>query len=202
MGSSSERRHSLCSAAATAHGPGHLHRHRRCTSGRRHAARHRAGRRWGNPDGGPSRRRGWVERLTDALVGAGVALVFSQLLFSPQPLALLRRAERAVLKKLAAGLALTASALEQDDDDLAERAIAELRDLPDDVTELRRSRRASGRVVRRTVWRSQRALVVRESENADQLDFPTGSCLSARAFRSLTDVTGTALGRAERADPH
>ena len=37
------------------------------------------------------------ERLTDALVGVGVALVFSQLLFAPDPVALLRRAEAAVL---------------------------------------------------------------------------------------------------------
>ncbi len=34
-----------------------------------------------------------LDRLVDALVGAAVALVFSQLLFSPDPLRLLRRAE-------------------------------------------------------------------------------------------------------------
>jgi hypothetical protein len=128
-----------------------------------------------------------VERLTDALVGTGVAIVFSQLLFSPQPLALLRHAERVLLETLASGLALTAGALEQDDDDLAERAIEKLRDLPDDVTELRRLRRATSRVSRRTVWRSQRAVVVREDENADQLDFLGGSCLLlARVAPSLT----------------
>jgi uncharacterized membrane protein YgaE (UPF0421/DUF939 family) len=37
------------------------------------------------------------DRLVDALIGAGVALVFSQLLFSPEPVALLRRAEAAAL---------------------------------------------------------------------------------------------------------
>lgn len=36
------------------------------------------------------------ERLSDALIGAGVALVFSQFLFSPEPVALLRRAESGV----------------------------------------------------------------------------------------------------------
>jgi uncharacterized membrane protein YgaE (UPF0421/DUF939 family) len=51
-----------------------------------------------------------IERLTDALVGVGVALVFSQLLFAPEPVALLRRAEAAVLERLAGGLALSARA--------------------------------------------------------------------------------------------
>ena len=45
-------------------------------------------------------------RAADALVGTGVALVFSQLLFSPEPLALLRRAESAALAELADALAL------------------------------------------------------------------------------------------------
>jgi uncharacterized membrane protein YgaE (UPF0421/DUF939 family) len=34
-----------------------------------------------------------TQRLADALIGAGVALVFSQLLFSPEPVALVRRAD-------------------------------------------------------------------------------------------------------------
>jgi len=129
-----------------------------------------------------------VERLSDALIGTGVALVFSQLLFSPEPVGLLRRAEAAALEHMAGGLALTARALEQDDDELAERAIAALRGLPDDVAELRRVRRASSRVARRTlVWRGHSALVVRESENADHLDLLGGSCLLlARFAPSLT----------------
>ena len=45
-------------------------------------------------------------RAADALVGTGVALVFSQLLFSPEPLAILRRAESAALAELADALAL------------------------------------------------------------------------------------------------
>jgi len=136
-----------------------------------------------------------VERLTDALVGVGVALVFSQLLFAPEPVALLRRAEAAVLERLAGGLALTARALEQDDDALATQAIVALRELPDDVTELRRMRRASARVARRTlVWRAHRALVVRESENADHLDLLAGSCvLLARFAPSLSSPERRAL---------
>jgi hypothetical protein len=136
-----------------------------------------------------------VERLTDALIGTGVALVFSQLLFSPEPVALLRRAEGAALEHMAGGLALTARALEQDDDELAEQAIAALRELPHDVAELRRVRRASSRVARRTlVWRGHSALVVRESENADHLDLLGGSCLLlARFAPSLTPPERRAL---------
>lgn len=129
-----------------------------------------------------------VERLSDALIGTGVALVFSQLLFSPEPLGLLRRAEAAALERMAGGLALTARALEQGDDELAEQGIAALRELPDEVAELRRARRASSRVARRTlVWRGHAALVVRESENADHLDLLGSSCLIlARVTPSLT----------------
>src|SRR5215210_2314089 len=74
-----------------------------------------------------------VDRLTDALIGAGVALVFSQLLFAPEPVRLLRRAETAALERMASALALTAGALERDDDELAEHAIASVRELPVDV---------------------------------------------------------------------
>jgi uncharacterized membrane protein YgaE (UPF0421/DUF939 family) len=43
-------------------------------------------------------------RLVDALIGVGVALVFSQILFSPEPVAFLRRAEAAALEGMADGL--------------------------------------------------------------------------------------------------
>jgi uncharacterized membrane protein YgaE (UPF0421/DUF939 family) len=65
--------------------------------------------------------RAGPQRLVDALIGAGVALVFTQVLFSPEPVALLRRAEATALTDLAGGLALTARALERDHDELAER---------------------------------------------------------------------------------
>ena len=44
------------------------------------------------------------QRLVDALIGAGVALVFTQIRFSPEPVALLRRAEAAALADMADGL--------------------------------------------------------------------------------------------------
>jgi hypothetical protein len=119
-----------------------------------------------------------LDRLVDALVGAGVALVFTQVLFSPEPVGLLRRAEAAALADMADGLELTARALERDDDELAVRAMASLRDLRDRMAELSRTRRASSRVVRHSLlWWTMRKPVVRETENAGHLDLLDGSCL-------------------------
>jgi hypothetical protein len=117
-------------------------------------------------------------RLVDALIGAGVALVFTQVLFSPEPVALLRRAEAAALADMADGLELTARALERGDGELDERAMSSLWDLRDRLADLRRTRHASNRVVRHSLlWRARMAPVVHESENAGHLDLLGGSCL-------------------------
>ena len=119
-----------------------------------------------------------IDRLLDALIGAGVALVFSQVLFTPDPLAMLRRAEVAALKRMAEALRLTARALEHDDEGLAEDAMTGLRSLRDDLAQLGRTRVASTRVVRHSlVWRSQLKPVVQEKENAGHLDLLGVSCL-------------------------
>jgi hypothetical protein len=134
----------------------------------------------GDADAGP-------DRLLDALVGAGVALAFSQLLFSPEPVRLLRRAETAALGVMAKGLSSTANALEHDDDELAEKAITDLREVRDDLAELARVRRASTRVARRSLaWRSRLEPVVQEKENAGHLDLLGSSTLGlARAAASI-----------------
>lgn len=135
-----------------------------------------------------------LNRLIDALVGAGVALVFSQLLFSPEPIGLLRRAEAAALRRMADGLSLTAKSLEDDDDEPARNAVANLRDLRDDLSELGRVRRASTRVVRRSlVWRSRMKPVVQERENAGHLDLLGSSCL-------MLARTAATIGSDERAE--
>ena len=135
----------------------------------------------GDADAGP-------QRLLDALIGAGVALGFSQILFSPEPVALVRRAASDVLKQMAEGVELTARALEHDDPELGERAMSSLRDLHARVVELRRVTRASRRVVRHSVaWRSRTAPVVRETENVGHLDLLGGSCLMlARAAMAMS----------------
>jgi len=117
------------------------------------------------------------QRLTDALIGAGVALVFSQLIFTPEPLRLLRRVESHALAAMAAGLELTARALEGDEA-LIDRAIGSQRELRDHLSELARIRRASTRVARHSVaWRGQIKPLVRENEDAGHLDLLGGSCL-------------------------
>jgi uncharacterized membrane protein YgaE (UPF0421/DUF939 family) len=134
-----------------------------------------------------------VDRLIDAFVGAGVALVFSQLLFSPEPVRLLRHAEKAALGVMANGLSSTAKALEHEDDELAEAAITALREVRDDLSELGRVRRASTRVARRSLaWRSRMEPVVQEKENAGHLDLLGGSCL-------VLARTAAPLGSDERA---
>jgi hypothetical protein len=127
-------------------------------------------------------------RLIDALIGAGVALGFSQILFPPEPVALVRRAASDALRKIAQGVELTARALEHDDDELGERATSSLRDLHARMVELRRVTHASRRVVRHSVvWRARTAPVVRETENVGHLDLLGGSCLMlARAAMALS----------------
>lgn len=119
-----------------------------------------------------------VERLIDALIGAGVALVFTQVLFSPDPMAMLRRAEATALSGMAEALALTARALERGDEDMAEDAMSKLRSLRDDLGQLGKTRAASTRVVRHSlVWRRHLTPVVQEKENAGHLDLLGGSCI-------------------------
>ncbi|HKT00177.1 MAG TPA: FUSC family protein, partial [Rugosimonospora sp.] len=119
-----------------------------------------------------------TERLEDAVIGAGVALVFSQLLFAPEPVGLVRRAEAAALAEMAAGVRLTADMLGGSGDLPGVQALTRLRDLRDHLSELSRTRRASTRVVRRSaIWRTRMAPVVRENEYAGHLDLLGGSCL-------------------------
>ena len=119
-----------------------------------------------------------VHRLIDGAIGAGIALVFSQVLLSPEPVALVRRAAAGAAARMAEGLTLTARALERGDDNLAEKALELLRDQRDSLAELARLRKASSRVARHSaIWRSRIEPVVRENENAGHLDLLSASCL-------------------------
>jgi uncharacterized membrane protein YgaE (UPF0421/DUF939 family) len=130
-----------------------------------------------------------ANRLVEALIGGGVALVFSQLVFPPDPLRLLRRAETAVLTAMANGLRLTADALERDEPALAEQALSVLRGLRDRLSDLATMRKASDRIVRHSAtWRSRAVPVVRERESAEQLDLLAGSCLMLARTAPATTV--------------
>jgi uncharacterized membrane protein YgaE (UPF0421/DUF939 family) len=130
-----------------------------------------------------------ANRLIDALIGGGVALAFSQVLFTPEPVRLLRRAEARVLTDIASAFDLTTRAIDEHDQDLANRAIDSLRDLRDQLAQLGRARSASKRVARRSAaWRSQRDPVVKENEDAGQLDLLGGSALTV--VRNATETIG------------
>ncbi|MFF9219717.1 FUSC family protein [Streptomyces viridosporus] len=127
-----------------------------------------------------------LDRLVDVLTGAGIALVFTQVLFPPEPLALLRRAEKEALASIADGLSVTAEAIARDDDELAGEAVGELRDVRDRLAELRRVGRASTNVSRRAlVWRAK--VVVRERESSEHLDLLGASCLTLARLVSSAD---------------
>lgn len=140
-----------------------------------------------------------VSRLLDALIGGGVALVFSQVIFSPEPVRLLRSAEAAALRGMADGLGMAAEGAEGDDEQ-AERAVTQLRELRDRLAELARLRQAGPRVARHSaIWRSQIAPVVQESEQAGHLDLLGGSCvLLARVAAAMAPPAQATLAPALR----
>lgn len=119
-----------------------------------------------------------LERLLDALIGGGVAIVFSQVVFSPEPVALLRRAEADALREMAEALDLTAKTLGTVGLEHGELPLDALRQLRDRLAELGRLRKASGNVARHSaMWRSQAEPLVRERETAGQLDLLGGACV-------------------------
>jgi hypothetical protein len=132
------------------------------------------------------------QRLIDVLIGAGVALVFTQLLFSPEPVAFVRRAETDALIGMANGLRLTATALERGEVELPQVAVEQLRSVRDHLVELGRVRRAGARVARHSlIWRFRTPWAVRETEDAGRLDLLGASCL-------MLIRTAVALSPAER----
>jgi hypothetical protein len=138
------------------------------------------------------------QRLVDALIGAGVALVISQLLFPAEPVALLRRAEAAAVDGLGADLRLTAAALAHDDPALAERARRSLRLASGRLVDLASARERSTRVVRWSpVWWRREGPVVREEENAARRNCHRGdsgsdSATSARSAAGIAPIQNIA----------
>jgi hypothetical protein len=120
------------------------------------------------------------------------ALIFTQVVFSPEPVALLRRAETDVLKGIANGLTRTADALRGTDQAAVARALMKtLWVLPARLGELGRLRQAGPRMARRSaIWQSQRAEVSREKADADQLALIAGG--SVVLARTSLDVTSPA----------
>jgi uncharacterized membrane protein YgaE (UPF0421/DUF939 family) len=129
---------------------------------------------------------GW-QRLVDALVGAGVAILIVQFLFPPDPVRLLRRAVSATLAELADGLDAAALALENDDEDAVRQARDRLWEESGRLAELAQARTFSRRIAQRVPARRPLIGRVRSaSENASLLNLLYVSCmLLTRAALSL-----------------
>ena len=116
-------------------------------------------------------------RLVDALIGAGVALVFTQVLFTPLPISLVRRAEAAVLRSMRDGLRVLAAAIERDDPELSRVTAEQLTAVRTELSELTRTVRASERVTRHSVLgRAQAPQLAEVREEAGQLEMLGSSC--------------------------
>ncbi|MGW5927843.1 FUSC family protein [Streptomyces anulatus] len=120
-----------------------------------------------------------TDRVQDALLGAGVALVFSQLLFPPHPLTLLRRAETATLKGLGRALELTARALEESAEEREAQPWEESRPVYTLLNDLGGTRSDAIAVARRTPHRRGRQEPVHQEIAATRhLDLLGNSCLT------------------------
>src|SRR5690606_21580204 len=121
------------------------------------------------------------DRLVDALVGGGIALVFTQLLCTPGPVRLVRRAEAAGLAAIARTLDRTAQVLvARDPIAAADREAQGMLALHRQLIELDRAMRAGARVRRHSArWRSRARgqALQREIERARQLELLGGSTL-------------------------
>ncbi|MDT0614327.1 FUSC family protein [Streptomyces lancefieldiae] len=133
--------------------------------------------------------RAGITRVQDALLGAGVALVFSQLLFPPHPLALLRRAEAATLEGLGRALDLTARALEEPEKERDAPPGEELRSVYTLLHDLGGTRSDTIAVARRTLlWRGRREPVDQEIATTGHLDLLGNSCLTLIRGASALDT--------------
>ncbi|MFD4020020.1 FUSC family protein [Streptomyces sindenensis] len=129
-----------------------------------------------------------TDRVLDALLGAGVALVFSQVLFPPHPFTLLRRAEAATLKGLSRALELAARTLDASADEHEEQPWKELRPVYTLLNDLGRTRDDAIAVARRTPrWRSRQEPIQQETASTRYLDLLGNSCLTL--IRGATILT-------------
>ncbi|MFE1168295.1 aromatic acid exporter family protein [Nocardiopsis sp. NPDC058789] len=118
-----------------------------------------------------------IDRLVDALIGAGVALAFSQLFFPARLVALLRRIEEDALNEMASMLALVGRSLE-DGETSSEQVVNRLGDLSRPMAELSRARESSKSTIRLSTIRwGDPQPVLEEDEVIERLILLGESCL-------------------------
>ncbi|MBE3002249.1 FUSC family protein [Nocardiopsis sp. HNM0947] len=128
-----------------------------------------------------------LTRLTDALIGAGVALVMSQLLFPARPAARLRRIETEALHEIVRLLNATGRALKEDEDPSLS-TVDRLSALSRPMADLSRAQENSHRSVRWTTarWASPGPLAY-EDEKVDRLIILSESCLALARTAAAMD---------------
>jgi fusaric acid resistance family protein len=135
------------------------------------------------------------ERVLDALVGGGVALFVSQILFAPSPASMLAEAARRTLARLSGELGAIARALDDTDAAAAGAAVKRLREEGlRSASDLAATRQTAGGVSRRTLrgrWESDR--LKRLGARVGEVDLLFGDALLvARAAREFLDQRGKA----------
>lgn len=136
------------------------------------------------------------DRFFDALIGGGVALLLSQVLFRRDPVATVARAGRPVLDELTTALRETADALAKHDLDEAERALLRARSLDDEITQFYDALA----VARESAWLSParrriRGRLALYADAARQLDY------AVRNTRVLARSVATAIRQGVTIDP-
>lgn len=133
-----------------------------------------------------------IDRFVDALIGAGVALAFSQLFFPARLVAMLRRIEEDALKEMASMLALVGRSLHEEGDTSSEQVVNRLGDLSRPMAELSKARESSKSTIRLSTIRwGDPQPVLDEDEVIERLILLGESCL----FLSRTT---TSMGVEER----
>ncbi|WP_051049621.1 FUSC family protein [Nocardiopsis ganjiahuensis] len=133
-----------------------------------------------------------IDRFVDALIGAGVALAFSQFFFPARLVAMLRRIEEDALKEMASMLALVGQSLGEEGDTSSEQVVNRLGDLSRPMAQLSKAREGSRSTIRLSTIRwGDPQPVLDEDEVIERLILLGESCL----FLSRTT---TSMGVEER----
>lgn len=133
-----------------------------------------------------------IDRLVDALIGAGVALLLSQLLFPARLVAMMRRIEEEALSEMARMLDEVGLSLTSEGDDASAQVVNRLGDLSRPMADLSKAREASLTTIRLSTIRwGDPGPVLDEDEVIERLILLGESCL----FLARTTV---AMGSEER----
>lgn len=140
-------------------------------------------------DGSPG-----LDRLVDALIGAGVALLFSQLLFPVRLVTMLRRIEEDALNEIARMLDDVGRSLEGGGGEADEQLVNRLGDLSRPMAQLSKARESSMTTIRTSTIRwGDPQPVLDEDEVIERLILLGESCL-------FLARTVTAMGAQERSE--